>query len=117
MNQEPTITCPRCGNMRPAGIAACSICAQTPGTRCRNCGTINPLEYKVCYNCGQRLAGTNRVLWLVLFLVVGIPGCCLGSCFLSMANPSQDAVTLFFGIAGVAVFLFLLVMLIRNEKK
>ena len=77
----------------------------------------SPPENKVCYNCGQRLEGSSQVVWIVLFLVLGIPGCCLGTCLLSIANAGADPLTLLIGLAGIAAFLFFLVMLIRTSKK
>jgi hypothetical protein len=34
-----------------------------------------------------------------------------------MASPGRDAVALIFGVGGIALFLFFLIMLVRSEKK
>ncbi len=54
----PTVKCPNCGNMVPAGSKFCNVCGQKLVTesKCPNCGVDVPPGSKFCPNCGQKLA-------------------------------------------------------------
>ena len=93
-----TITCPNCGAVRPAGIEYCS-----------NCGYGRP----------DVLPPSRKtpIAWILMFALLGVPAGCLGGCFLligSGTGGSPEAVL--GGLLGVAIFIAMLVMLIRSSK-
>lgn len=62
------------------------------------------------------------IVWIVLFIVIGLPGGCLGGCFLVLGLGSGgmsegDAVFWLLTLAGVGAFIGTLVMLILSARK
>jgi len=60
------------------------------------------------------------VLWLVLFIVIGLPSACVGSCFLMMTTGSSAHIDWTFpliGVGGILLFVGLLVLMIQSFRK
>lgn len=103
---------------------------QDQGSYCPNCGAYRPGNQAYCANCGYGRPvnipqPTNNmfILWLVLFIIIGLPAGCLGGCFLLLGASSGYPVNradigfwaLTFG--GVAIFIGLLVATIMSARK
>lgn len=100
---------------------------QESGPKCPNCGGYRPTDQAYCANCGygrpvdqDRARGVQTAIWIVLFVIFGIPAGCLGGCFLlffggspGAADPSIWAL----GIGGLLIFGLLLWALIANARK
>ncbi len=55
---SPTVTCPNCQNVQPAGSKFCASCGAVlpaPAAHCQACGTDNAPGARFCANCGQAL--------------------------------------------------------------
>jgi hypothetical protein len=101
------------------------------GSNCPNCGAFRPAGQTYCANCGYgqprpASGGGNPLLplWIVLFVIIGLPAGCLGGCFLLMTGTAgysssrvDFVVPLLIGLAGVAIFVGLLVALIKSARK
>lgn len=96
-NPYGTVTCPNCGAQRPAGIPYCS-----------NCGYGMP---------GRGPTRPSPVVWIILFVLIGLPAGCLGGCFLLLSSGGSEVSWALLGLAGIAVFVLLLVMLIRKSRR
>lgn len=100
---------------------------QNEGTPCPNCGSFRPANQTYCANCGygmvhQQPSNTGlQVLWIVLFILIGLPAGCLGGCFLlvGLGSPSStnDITFWMFVAAGLGVFILLLWLMIRSFRK
>ena len=117
----PTIQCPNCGATRPAGIPVCSNCGHGKGRMAKACPKCqNPIEPGAnnCWKCGNTnlQRSPSFTLWLVLFIVLGVPAGCLGGCFLLMGSESTGPTPFLMGLIGAAAFVGFLVMLIRSSK-
>src|SRR5512138_1446113 len=100
--QEPGPTCPRCGAYRPTDQAYCA-----------NCGFGRPVDQ-------DRARGAQLAIWIVLFVIFGIPAGCLGGCFLVLGvgtGQSADWVTALVTFGGLAVFGLLLWAVIASARK
>ncbi len=124
MNDSSTVTCPNCGAKRPASIPRCSNCGdgKNPGLRCPRCGAFTGPGASKCEACGHDLnVGAPRkksVLWLLLFLFLGIPAGCLGGCFLlvGVGGDSGTLPLIPFGVLLLGAFVSLLWLLVRKSK-
>jgi hypothetical protein len=98
MNQPPVqqAPCPSCGQPIP-----------TPSSYCAHCGSRGPATTK--------RASRAVDVWIVLFILIGVPSFCLGGCFL-LIDPAMDTTALF-GLIAIAIGAFLLGMLIRAKRK
>jgi hypothetical protein len=96
-----------------------------PVVACPNCGATIPHGSNYCASCGYGApappARKNlNVLWLVLFVIVGIPAGCLGGCFMLIAGGPANIPNwqpLLVGLAGVGVFVLLLTLLVRSNVR
>lgn len=66
---------------------------QNSGERCPNCGAYRPPTQAYCANCGYGrpitpAASSTHIVWIVLFIVIGLPSGCLGSCLLLLGMSS-----------------------------
>ncbi len=124
------IACPNCGATRPAHITRCSNCgafADSGERACPKCGAGNPARALQCANCGLSLRqkGSKSVVWIALFVALGVPAGCLGGCFMlfastSMSSPQAQPGAMALaavGLVGIAIFGVLLWFLIRSGKK
>lgn len=121
MNDEnQTVACPNCGSLRPASIPTCSNCGYGrlgPRLICPHCYAQNPPGAKVCINCYRPLKrSASLAVWILLFVIVGLPGGCLGGCFLLLGGGTDDT-TIGLGLLGLLIFFGLLVMLVRSAKR
>lgn len=101
------------------------------GSNCPNCGAFRPAGQVYCANCGygqpQAAKGAGSpylALWIVLFVIIGLPAGCLGGCFLILgasegypANSSDRFGMVALGLLGVAAFIGLLWAIIASAKK
>ncbi|MBN9503806.1 MAG: hypothetical protein BGO01_08225 [Armatimonadetes bacterium 55-13] len=98
---------------------------QTPGSPCPNCGAYRPSSQIYCAACGYRGDGQGAtrqtpIVWIVLFIIFGLPAGCLGGCFLALSgvpNQQDSVFTGLIGLVGILVFIALLAMMIRGFKK
>lgn len=96
--------------------------------RCPKCGSPMPSEQSYCPNCGnmvppvsrghgarpvpQRNKGANIVLFIILFLFVGLPAGAVGACFLVFAQGEPGFIAI--GLGGGLLAVLLLVLMIRS---
>lgn len=93
--------------------------------QCPNCGSFVPAAQTYCANCGYGATPTKsntaaQVIWLILFILVGLPSACLGTCFLMFTGQSRSGFEpgwLLLAIAGFAIFGGLLALVIRSFQK
>jgi len=101
---------------------------QEPGSICPNCGAYRPTDQAYCANCGfgrpvdqDRARGVQTAIWIVLFIIFGIPAGCLGGCFLmlGMGTSGMGADPMAWGITlgGLAVFALLLWAVIASARR
>ena len=102
---------------------------QEPGSRCPNCGAYLPGQQSYCANCGfgrpavgPRQNNTAQIVWVVLFILIGLPSLCMGGCFLLMgttagANGHLDPTFWFWTLLALGVFVGLLIMVIRSSRR
>jgi hypothetical protein len=62
---------------------------------------------------------TRQAIFIVLFILIGLPSCALGGCFLMMGtgSPQTEPGVLAVGFGGIFVFIVLLVLMIKYSKK
>lgn len=115
-----TVTCPNCGAARPASLSVCSNCGygqSMPSLVCPHCHTPSPPGSKVCANCYRPLRRPRRTwVWVILFIVIGIPGACMGTCLIAFAGV-YDPLFVALGLLGLLVFVGLAAMLIRSTNR
>jgi hypothetical protein len=101
---------------------------QDQGSSCPNCNAFRPGGQIYCANCGfgrpaQASSSSNiaQIVWIVLFILIGLPSGCLGGCFLilTMGSPrtGTDFSILLFSFGALVVFIGLLAMVIRSSIK
>ena len=99
---------------------------QDQGPRCPNCGAYRPTDEAYCANCGygrpvdqDRARGVQTAIWIVLFIIFGIPAGCLGGCFLVLFGnaPGGDATGWVIGLGGLLIFGLLLWALLASARK
>ncbi len=100
---------------------------QNPNERCPNCGAYLPGSLAYCANCGYGRpaarpgANTAQLIWVLLFILVGLPAGCLGGCFLliglSAPTSANDWSFWLLTLFAVAVFISLLAMLIVSSRR
>lgn len=101
---------------------------QDPGSNCPHCGAYRPTDQAYCANCGYgRPVGADRsrsatfAIWIVLFVILGIPAGCVGGCFLMLgmgtAGMGSDPALWGFVLGGLAVFGLLLWAVIASAKR
>jgi hypothetical protein len=98
---------------------------QNPSDRCPNCGAYRPVTQAYCANCGfGKPSGSNntaQIVWIVLFILIGLPAGCFGSCLLligmSMPPNADDWSFWLLTLGSVGVAIALLVMMIVSLRK
>lgn len=101
---------------------------QPPENHCPRCGAFIPAEQSYCANCGYGMptgkrSGSNaaQVVWIVLFILIGLPAGCVGGCFVVLLgnapSSSQDLPIWLLALAGVGVFVGLLTLMILSFRK
>ncbi|MBC8066205.1 MAG: hypothetical protein H7Y17_15340 [Chlorobia bacterium] len=99
---------------------------QDRGSQCPNCGSFRPAGQVYCANCGygrpthaQASSNTAQIVWIVLFILIGLPAGCLGGCFLVLGGGfgGTDVSFWLLTMGSLVVFLGLLVMLILSFRK
>lgn len=84
------------------------------GQQCPNCGAFVETGTNTCPQCAaslRRTSGGLKVLWIILFVLLGLPSLCLGGCFLLIAPSgasSNGALFAVLGLAGLGIFVLLL---------
>lgn len=104
---------------------------QPPGMACPHCGWLLPQQkLAFCPRCGKSLMPKTssgwHVLWVVLFVMIGIPSLCLGGCLAVIAENSAlrgseqiirpPILGLGLGAVGVIIFAGLLYLALRSKK-
>lgn len=99
---------------------------QQSNDRCPNCGAYRPVGQGYCANCGwgKPVGAANsgaQIVWIVLFIVIGLPSACLGGCLLliGMSSPpnSEDWAFWLIMLAAIGVAVGLLVAMIMAFRK
>lgn len=104
MNAPPVIdNCPNCGSPLDSTNAYCA-----------RCGWRSPAEKD------HRRREVNFTLSIIFFIVFGLPAAACGGCFLLLSNgfgtARPDATAITIGMAGILVFLALLIWLIKTAS-
>lgn len=74
----------------------------------------------VCRNCGNTSLGRSPAytVWLILFLIIGVPAACGGGCLLLVgaSGSTNDFSLVMLGLMGLVLAAALLWMMIRSGK-
>ena len=95
------------------------------GIRCPNCGEPNAEAAPYCRKCGwdlRRRSGGPNVGLILLFVFIGIPGLCLGGCFVYFGagtiGPRGEGLPFVgVGLIGLAIFALTLYFAFLRKRK
>ena len=89
--------------------------------KCPKCGATIPYPNAYCARCGhsplvpQRPRRAGMVGSILAFIFIGVPAGVCGGCFLAFSGMGPtDAPTIALSIGGLALFVLLLGLMIRN---
>ena len=110
----PEFPCPNCQRMIPDGSEFCPNCGYAPY---RMPPEIS--NYPQADPVARRGSSAATIVWVLLLVFVGFPAGLLGGCLMLVgtASASEGGAGIFLlGALGVAITIFLFIMLMRSFK-